>query len=366
MFYFLYELYGKESIFFNVFRYVTFRSAMAFVTAFLFSFIVGPWAIRFFKKIKVVESISCHIPQHSAKKGTPSMGGVIIIAGLLLSSLLWNKFTEVYILILYFVTIWLGILGFLDDYLKNIKGYGEGLVAKHKLLGQVSLALLVFCFLYILQPDLQLMSRISVPFFKNSYWTVGYLFIPFVMFLIVGSSNAVNISDGLDGLASGLVCICLVPLGILAYMKGNIFLCNHFHLEFIKESSEICIFIFAMIGTTLGFLWYNIKPAQIFMGDTGSLCLGGLIAVTSIIIREELFLGLVSFVFITETLSSFFQTSYFKYTKKKFGKGKRLFLCAPLHHHFEKKGLSEEKIVVRFWIIASISAALALITIKLR
>ncbi len=366
MFYFLYELYGSENLYLNVFRYVTFRSAMAFVTAFLFSFLVGPWAIRFFKKIKVVESISSHIPEHSGKEGTPSMGGVIIIAGLLLSSLFWNKFTDAYILILYFVTIWLGILGFLDDYLKNIKGYGEGLVAKHKLLGQVSLSVIVLCFLYIIQPDLALLSEVSVPFLKNSFWSLGYLFIPFVIFLIVGSSNAVNISDGLDGLASGLVCICLVPLGVLAYMKGNLFLCNHFHLNFIKESSEICIFIFAMIGTTLGFLWYNIKPAQIFMGDTGSLCLGGLIALISIIIKEELFLGIVSFVFIMETLSSFFQTSYFKYSRKKFGVGKRIFLCAPLHHHFEKKGLSEEKIVIRFWIIASLFAALALITIKLR
>ena len=314
----------------------------------------------------MVESISSHIPEHSGKEGTPSMGGVIIIAGLLLSSLFWNKFTDAYILILYFVTIWLGILGFLDDYLKNIKGYGEGLVAKHKLLGQVSLSVIVLCFLYIIQPDLALLSEVSVPFLKNSFWSLGYLFIPFVIFLIVGSSNAVNISDGLDGLASGLVCICLVPLGVLAYMKGNLFLCNHFHLNFIKESSEICIFIFAMIGTTLGFLWYNIKPAQIFMGDTGSLCLGGLIALISIIIKEELFLGIVSFVFIMETLSSFFQTSYFKYSRKKFGVGKRIFLCAPLHHHFEKKGLSEEKIVIRFWIIASLFAALALITIKLR
>ncbi len=366
MFYFLYNYIGQNNVLLNVLRYVTFRSAAAFVTAFLFSFLVGPWTIKYLKRMKIVESINSFMPQHNTKQGTPSMGGVIIICGLMLSSLLWNDLSSPYILILYFVAIWLGALGFIDDYLKNIKGYGEGLVAKHKLWGQISLSLLTFCFLYIIHPDFSVLGKISVPFLKNTFWELNFFFIPFLIFLIVGSSNAVNISDGLDGLAGGLVCICLIPIGILAYMKGNVILCNHFHLEFIQEGSEICVFVFAIIGTTLGFLWYNANPAQIFMGDTGSLCLGGLLAVISIIIREELLLGITAFVLVAETLSSFLQTSYFKYTKKKFGVGKRLFLCAPLHHHFERKGLSEEKIVIRFWIIAVIFAALALMTIKLR
>jgi len=366
MFYYLYSLYGESSIYLNVFRYITFRSTAAFVTAFLFSIFVGPYVIKIFQKFEVVEFVNRDMPSHNKKNGTPSMGGLVILSGLFFASLLWNDLTQNYIYLLYFVMLWLGVLGFIDDYLKNIKGYSEGLIAKHKLMGQISISIIVISFLYIITPDLSELSKIAIPFSKNLFLVPGILFVPFVMFMIVGSSNAVNISDGLDGLASGLVAICLIPVGILAYMKGNIVLCNHFNLEYISQASELSIFIFAFIGTMLGFLWYNIKPAQIFMGDTGSLSIGGLMAVIVIMIREELFFALVSMMFVLETLSSFFQVSYFKYTKKKFGKGKRLFLCAPLHHHYEKKHISEEKIVVRFWIVAIFFAALGLMTIKLR
>lgn len=367
MFYHIFTPLGDVSIIFNVFRYVTFRSIAAFITALLFSIIFGPVFIRMLKKHQVVEAINDDVPScHKVKQGTPTMGGLIILSGLLLSSFLWNNLTNTNILIMYLVALWLGGLGFLDDYFKNIKKMKSGLIAKYKLAGQVSLSLIVVFTIYFTSYDPEIVTRINLPFLKDTAIQLGWFFIPFVIFMVVGTSNAVNLTDGLDGLAAGCIAVATFAIGAMAYIKGNINHATYLQLDFIREAGELSVFTSAIIGTILGFLWYNTKPAQIFMGDTGSLALGGLLATLSILIKEEVFFAIVGGIFVIETLSTIIQRYFFKYTKKKYGEGRRVFLCAPIHHHFEKKGWSEEKIVIRFWIITVLLAALGFATIKLR
>ena len=367
MFYFFYQNFGDTHIIFNVFRYLTFRAAAAFITAYAFAYFTGPLVIRIFNKLSVVESVGIYMTEnHKQKQGTPTMGGLIILTGLFLASVLWNNLSNRFIQILLFTGVWLGLLGFIDDYLKNIKKVSEGLVAKYKILGQLTLALLFIWAIYLIYPNSNEFTIIAIPFLKNIYLNIGLFFPLLVIFMIIGTSNAVNLADGLDGLAGGTTIFASFALAIMSYIKGNQIIAGYLNMDFIAEAGELTVFIFALIGTTLGFLWYNIKPAQIFMGDTGSLSLGGLLAVISILLKEQIFFAIVGGVFVIEALSSMGQTLYFKYTKKFQGKGRRLLLCAPLHHHFERKKIPEGKIVIRFWIIAALFAAIGLITIKLR
>ncbi len=359
------ELFGYNV--FNVFQYVTFRAIASFITALIFSVLLGPKFIKILKKHHAVEKINEYVPiKHREKEGTPTMGGLIIISSLLISVLLWNNLVNSYIIIMIITTIWLGGIGFLDDYMKNFLNLKEGLIARYKLLAQITLGILIAGVLYFGTKDNTLVTKINVPLFKDVAIQLGWLFIPFVVFMITGTSNAVNLTDGLDGLASGIVALTVFSLGIMAYIKGNFNIAEYLNLEFISNAGELTVFIAALIGTLLGFLWYNIKPAQIMLGDTGSLALGGILAVLSILLREEIFLAIVGGIFVFEALSTIIQRYYFKYTRKKTGKGKRVFLCAPIHHHYEMKGISEEKIVIRFWIITTLLIAIGLATIKLR
>jgi phospho-N-acetylmuramoyl-pentapeptide-transferase len=304
--------------------------------------------------------------RHRSKQGTPTMGGLIILFGLLITSLLWNDLSNNYIWLMILTTIWLGIFGFLDDYLKNFVKTKKGLIPRYKLMGQVSLALILALAIYYSKADHSALTTIQIPFLKNTFIQLGWFFIPFVVFMIVGTSNAVNLTDGLDGLAAGVISFSLLALGIMAYIKGNFVLASYLRVEFISEAGELTVFTFGLIGTMLGFLWFNTHPAQVFMGDTGSLSLGGILALLSILLREQIFFVIIGMIFVVEALSVLIQRYYFKYTKKRTGQGRRAFRCAPIHHHYELGGLPEPKIVVRFWIIAALLAAVGLATLKLR
>lgn len=357
---------SKYSIVFNVFRYVTFRSIGAFITSLILTMLMGPWFIRLLKKMAAVETIDDDVPEkHRVKAGTPTMGGLIILCALLISSLLWNNLSNPSILMMYLTTVWLGIFGFLDDYLKNFVKAKKGLVPKYKLWGQISIALLLTLAIYYSHTVANVAS-IQIPFVKSMFLDMGWLFIPVIVFFIVGTSNAVNLTDGLDGLAAGTLVFSALGLGAMSYLKGNYIAAEYLNLEFISSAGELTVFISALVGTLIGFLWFNSHPAQVFMGDTGSLALGGILAVISVLIKEQIFFMIIGSIFIVETLSVIMQKSWFKYTKRKYGTGRRVFLCAPLHHHFELKGLHETKIVTRFWIIAILLVAIGLSTIKLR
>ncbi len=366
MFYHLLYPLTKYISVFNVFQYISFRAAGAFITALLISFIFGPKIIRSLRRHHYTETISEYVPEHKDKAGTPSMGGLIIALGLLSSVLLWNNLLNRYIQISILATLWLSGLGFIDDYLKNVKHTKKGLIARYKIYGQIVLGIFVSVFIYCSFSDKAQATSISIPFFKNLHPSLGYFFFPFVIFVIVGTSNAVNLTDGLDGLSAGCIAFSALGLGIMAYLKGNFVTANYLNLEFLKDVGELTVFTTAIIGTIMGFLWFNTKPAAIFMGDTGSLSLGGILAILSILLKEEIFFAIVGGVFVIEAFSSLMQRYYFKYTRIKTGQGKRIFLRAPLHHHYELKGWSEEKIVVRFWIIATLLLVVGLSTIKLR
>jgi phospho-N-acetylmuramoyl-pentapeptide-transferase len=367
VFYHLFFPLSEYSIIFNVFRYVTFRSIAAFITALVFALFIGPRIIRSLKAHAAVETIDEDVPErHRIKQGTPTMGGLIILFGLMISSLLWNNLTNSFILIMYLTTIWLGIFGFLDDYLKNFVKAKKGLIPRYKLLGQVSLAILLTLAIYYSSSNTNIVTTMQIPFLKNTTLQLGYFFFPIVLVMIVGTSNAVNLTDGLDGLAAGITIFAALGLGIMSYLKGNFVIAKYLNLEYIYEAGELIVFISALIGTLIGFLWYNSYPAEVFMGDTGSLSLGGILAVLAVMLREQLFFFIIAGLFVVEALSVMTQRYYFKYTKKKFGVGKRVFLCAPIHHHYEMKGIHESKIVIRFWIIAIMLVAIGLSTIKLR
>lgn len=366
LYHLLYPL-ADYSILFNVFRYVTFRSIGAFITALVCTLFFGPPLIRLLKRKAAVESIDEDMPEkHKIKAGTPTMGGIIILLALLVSSLLWNILTNSAILMMYLSTLWLGILGFLDDYLKNFVKAKKGLVPKYKLWGQISIALILTLAIYYSASPADHITALQIPFLKGMYLELGILFIPFVIFMITGSSNAVNLTDGLDGLAAGTLAFSALGLGIMSYLKGNFVAAGYLNLEFIPTAGELTVFISALMGALIGFLWYNSYPAEIFMGDTGSLALGGILAVISVLLKEQIFLVIIGLIFIVETFSVILQRSWFKYTKKKYGAGRRVFLCAPIHHHFELKGIHETKIVTRFYIIAILLVAVGLSTIKLR
>lgn len=366
LYHLLYPL-AKYSIVFNVLRYVTFRSIAAFITSLLLSLLLGPAFIRMLKRKAAVETIDDDLPEkHRLKQGTPTMGGIIILVSLLISSLLWNILTNPAILMMYLTTIWLGVLGFIDDYLKNFVKSKKGLIPKYKLWGQISVGLILTLAIYYSSSAADNISALQIPFFKGMYIEMGWFFIPFVVFLITGTSNAVNLTDGLDGLAAGTLAFAALAMGVMSYLKGNFIAAGYLNLEYIPNAGELTVFISALMGTLIGFLWFNSYPAQVFMGDTGSLTLGGILAVSSVLLKEQIFLVIIGMIFVTETCSVIIQRSWFKYTRRRYGQGRRIFLCAPLHHHYELKGIHETKIVTRFYIVAILLVAVGLSTIKLR
>jgi phospho-N-acetylmuramoyl-pentapeptide-transferase len=357
---------------FGVVRYITFRAAAAAVTALLIAFWLGPKIIRGLRLRQIGEAAKLEAPKtHLTKAGTPTMGGLIVLAGILIPTLLWGNITNTYVILIIFVTAALGAVGFLDDYLKVIKKKPKGLIGRYKIIGQVFVGLVVGSIIYFfphwIDADLwKLSSSTTVPFVKNLEFDFGRLYIAVVVFVIVATSNAVNLTDGLDGLAIGTVAIVGLTLGIISYISGNARLSEYLTIPFLRGNGELTIYCAALVGAALGFLWFNAYPAQVFMGDTGSLALGGAIGALCVLIKKELLLPTLGGVFLAETVSVIIQRLYFKYTKRKFGEGRRVFRMAPLHHHFELLGWPEPKIVTRFYIVAILLMIVSLATFKVR
>lgn len=364
-------LYQFKDLFFgfNLFRYITVRAALAAITALLFSLFLGPKIIHLLRKHQIGEEIRSDGPQsHLSKAGTPTMGGIIILAGVALGVLLWAKLSNFYIQLIFISTFWMGIVGFFDDYLKTVKKIKKGLVARYKLTGQILLGLFVGGMIYfnhhfVIQG---INSSTSVPFFKNLEIDFGLFYIPIVVLVITATSNAVNLTDGLDGLATGLIAIAMLTFAGISYVTGHIKFSDYLNIIYLPGSGELTVYCLAVVGAAMGFLWYNSYPAEVFMGDTGALALGSTLGALSVLIKKEIILLLIGGLFVAEALSVIIQTAYFKYTRKKYGKGKRVFKMAPLHHHFELKGWHESKVVTRFWIIGILLALLSLTTFKVR
>ncbi len=351
----------EEYSFLNVFKYLTFRTGLSVVTSLVVVFIIGGPLIKIFSENMISGPIRQDGPiDHIIKKsGTPTMGGVIIIIGMLTSTLLWADLTNIYIWTLIFVSLGLGLLGFVDDLLKIKYKNSRGLNSKLKFLGQLIIGALALLIL-IKFSNHQYLYNLYFPFFKNLILQMGIFFIPFALFVIIGSSNAVNLTDGLDGLATVPVMLVAVSFTLIAYVVGNTIFAEYLQLQYIPDVGELSIFCGSIVGSCLGFLWYNAPPAKIFMGDTGSLSLGGSLAAVAIIAKHEIVLAIVGGLFVLETVSVIIQVVSFKLT------GKRIFKMAPIHHHFEQKGWAESTIVIRFWIIAIILALVGLATLKLR
>ncbi|MCO6162320.1 phospho-N-acetylmuramoyl-pentapeptide-transferase [Flavobacterium sp. NRK F7] len=387
----------------GVFQYITFRSAFAFILSLLIAAIYGKKIINFLRKQQVGETVrDLGLAGQSQKAGTPTMGGIIIILATLIPVLLLAKLENIYIILLIVTTLWMGTIGFIDDYIKVFKKDKQGLKGIFKVFGQVSLGLIVGCVLY-LHPNVTIRkdtigervkienidptslqeksTATTIPFLKNnefdyaevlSFLGDGYqnlawlIFIPMVVIIITAVSNGANLTDGIDGLAAGTSAISVLTLGIFAFVSGNIIFSDYLNIMYIPNSGEMTIYIAAFVGALVGFLWYNTYPAQVFMGDTGSLTIGGIIAVIAIAIRKELMIPILCGIFLAENLSVMIQVSYFKYTKKKYGEGRRVFLMSPLHHHYQKKGFHESKIVTRFWIVGILLAIFSLVSLKLR
>jgi phospho-N-acetylmuramoyl-pentapeptide-transferase len=401
----------------GMFTYITFRSASAIITSLIISLLIGKRIIHFLQVKQVGEVVrDLGLEGQYQKKGTPSMGGIIILASIIIPTILFAKLDNIYVILMLLTTVWLGLIGFLDDYIKIFKKNKEGLAGRFKIIGQVGLGLIVGLTLFF-SDDVIIVEKVSVndltlrektelldpgktvagqteialerkstkttiPFIKNNEFDYSRLvsfvgegmkrpltwivFVLIVIFIVTAVSNGANLTDGLDGLATGTSAIIGVALGILAYLSSNIIYASYLKIMYIPGSEELVIFAAAFIGATIGFLWYNSFPAQVFMGDTGSLALGGIIAVFAIIIRKELLVPILCGIFLVENLSVMLQVAWFKHTKKKYGTGRRIFLMAPLHHHYQKKGYPEPKIVTRFWIVAIILAVISIVTLKIR
>ena len=399
MLYFLFEYLESEHqlIGASLFQYISFRSALAFILSLFISIKYGSNIISYLKKKQIGETVrDLGLKGQKEKNGTPTMGGLIIILGTIIPVLLLSNTTNIYIVILLFTTIWLGLIGFIDDYIKIFKKNKNGLKGKFKLIGQITLGLILGLTLFF-HPDVTIKdnnineisnvkveyksTKTTVPFLKNNeldysnlidwmgegYEKYGFIvFILFVILIISAVSNGANLTDGIDGLAAGSSVIISLTLGVFAWISGNVIFSDYLDVMYIPRISEVVIFISSFVGSLIGFLWYNTYPAQIFMGDTGSLTIGGIIAVIAIVVRKELLLPLICGIFFIETLSVIIQVIYFKYTRYKIGKGKRVFLMSPIHHHFQKLGLHESKIVVRFWIMGILLAIVSLVTLKIR
>jgi len=358
LYHLLYPLHTSISVF-NVFRYITFRTIYAALTAFLVCFILGPWVIRTLSHMQIGQYIRDDGPQtHLSKAGTPTMGGALIVFSIILSMLLWGDLTNAYVWIVLFTVVGFATVGFIDDYLMQIKKRSKGLSARAKLGFQIVLALLTAIFV-VASPEFS--TRITFPFFKNFAPDLGWGYVVFAAFVIVGASNAVNLTDGLDGLAIGPVVIAAAAYMIFSYVAGHIKIAEYLQINYVPGGGELAVFCGTMAGAGMGFLWFNAYPAQIFMGDVGSLSLGAGLGAIAVITKHEILLALVGGLFVIEALSVIFQVSFFKMTS-----GRRIFRMAPLHHHFELKGWPEPKVIVRFWIIAIALALLAMSTLKLR
>lgn len=388
----------------GLFQYITFRSALAIILSLLISTVFGKRIINFLRRQQVGETVrELGLEGQKEKAGTPTMGGIIIIMATLIPVLLFAKLDNIYVILLIVTTLWMGTIGFIDDYIKIFKKDKQGLKGIFKVIGQVGLGLIVGSVLYfnegvtvrkdtaetrITASNTALKSMLeekstatTIPFFKNnefdyaevlSFMGDGYenwawiIFIPVVIFIITAVSNGANLTDGIDGLAAGTSAISVLALGIFTFVSGNIILSDYLNIMYIPNSGEMTVYIASFIGALIGFLWYNSYPASVFMGDTGSLTIGGIIAVLAISVRKEMLLPVLCAIFFAENLSVIIQVSYFKYTKKRFGEGRRVFLMSPLHHHYQKKGYHESKIVTRFWIVAIMLSILAIVTLKLR
>ena len=361
MFYHVFYPLSSEYSILNVFKYITFRSAYAGVTALTLSLIFGKLMIRALQKLQIQEKIRSDGPQsHSSKSGTPTMGGLLILATFIGSTLLWSDLSNHYIWIVILAALGFGAIGLWDDFLKLRKG--EGITAKEKILFQILLSLAIGIYLLYFDPTrTDYATQLSIPFFKSFQPDLGLGYLVFIIFIIVGTSNAVNLTDGLDGLAIGPIIVATFTYTGIVYISGHFNFSEYLSIQHIKGAGEIAIASSAVLGSSLGFLWYNSYPAQIFMGDVGSLSLGGVLGTIAVIVKHELLLLLVGGVFVIEALSVIIQVGYFKYTG-----GKRFFKMAPLHHHFEELGWSEPKVIVRFWIIAVVLAMISLSTLKLR
>lgn len=388
----------------GVFQYITFRTAASVIVSLLISMVFGKRIIAYLHAKQVGETVrDLGLDGQKAKQGTPTMGGLIILASILIPTLLFAKLDNIYIILMLVSTVMLGAIGFIDDYIKVFKKNKEGLAGKFKIIGQVIVGLFVGSILYFNEDvyvaqevqveTVQMMGESSttweptksmkttIPFVKNNEFDYGsvldwccdnamdwawLIFIPVVIVIVTAVSNGANMTDGLDGLATGTSAIIGITLAVFAYVSGNVIFSDYLNIMYIPNSGELVIFIGAFVGACIGFLWYNSYPAQVFMGDTGSLALGGIIAVFALAIRKELLIPVFCGVFLVENLSVMIQVAYFKYTKKKFGEGRRVFLMAPLHHHYQKKGMHESKIVSRFWIVGIMLAILSIVTLKLR
>jgi len=358
LYHLLYPLHTVFSVL-NVFRYITFRTIYASLTAFFICFFLGPWVIERLARMQVGQYIRDDGPQsHLGKAGTPTMGGVLILASITLSTLLWGDLTDPFIWIALLVLLGFGAVGFFDDYLMQVKKQSKGLSVRAKLLLQTGVALLASIWV-CLTPNFS--TVVTVPFFKTVAPHLGWGYILFAVLVIVGASNAVNLTDGLDGLAIGPVTIAAATYMVFAYFAGHIKIANYLQITYVPGSGELAVFCGAMAGAGLGFLWFNAYPAQVFMGDTGSLSLGAALGTIAVITKQEILLALVGGLFVIEALSVIFQVGFFKMTS-----GRRIFRMAPLHHHFELQGWPEPKVIVRFWIIAIALALLAMSTLKLR
>ncbi|MCH7673477.1 phospho-N-acetylmuramoyl-pentapeptide-transferase [candidate division KSB1 bacterium] len=361
MFYYL--LYPLKEIVsgFNIFRYITFRSAAAAITALFISFVVGPYIIKKLRQKQIREEIRKDGPQsHLQKSGTPTMGGLIILAAVIIPTLLWAQVLNIYVQLILFATLWMGIVGFIDDYLKVVKKLPKGLVARYKLLGQLTLGAIVGGVIYFAPQFADISTLSTLPFFKDYEIDFGVFYIPMVIFVIIATSNSVNLTDGLDGLAIGLVGISGLAWAIIAYFSGRTDFSDYLNILYLPGAGELTVYCAALVGASLGFLWFNSHPAQVFMGDTGSLALGSALGTLAILLKKELLLIIIGGVFAAEALSVIFQVLYYKQTKK------RLFKMAPIHHHFELSGWSESTVVVRFWIIAILLVLFSLSTFKIR
>ena len=384
----------------GLFQYISFRAAMAIITSLLVSLVFGGKIINMIRNKQIGEQVrELGLAGEEGKKGTPTMGGLIILAAILIPTLLFTKLDNIYIIIMIISTLWLGAIGFIDDYIKVYKKDKEGLAGRFKILGQVGIGLIVGLVMVfhadiVVKEDVYLSSETEIsmneaqkslktttPFFKNNELNYEVLtswmgdtakqyawvfFILIVVIIITAVSNGANMTDGLDGLATGTSAIIGITLALLAYVSGNIIAADYLNIMYIPNTGELVIYMSAFVGACVGFMWYNSYPAQVFMGDTGSLALGGIIAVVAILIRKELLIPVLCGIFLIENVSVMLQVGYFKYTKKKFGEGKRIFKMAPLHHHYQKLGMHESKIVTRFWIIGIMLAVLTIVTLKLR
>jgi phospho-N-acetylmuramoyl-pentapeptide-transferase len=386
----------------GLYQYLSFRAAIAAIVSLLFSLIFGKYIINILQKKQIGESVrNLGLEGQTQKSGTPTMGGLIIIFSTLLPVLLFTDLTNIYIILLIVATLWMGSIGFLDDYIKVFRKNKKGLKGKFKVIGQVGLGIIVGLTMYfheditvrnevVLDPktnqiieiaDEEKSTTTTIPFFKNNEldyskaltWIsedlapyAWIIFIPIVIFIVTAVSNGANLTDGVDGLAGGTSAIIVLTLGIFTWVSGNVIFSEYLNVMNIPRSGEMTIFIAAFTGALIGFLWYNTFPAQVFMGDTGSLTIGGIIAVIAIATRKELILPILCGIFLLENLSVVMQVGWFKYTRRKYGEGRRIFLMAPLHHHYQKKGFHESKIVVRFWIIGILLAVISIITLKIR